>query len=78
MEELKPCPFCGAAFYDLYEGESYDASAFWDSAVRGSSYGFIICECGAMIKASTLDEAKELWNRRMKHDTKRKIDSTIR
>ena len=62
---LKRCPFCGAWGFELSHGMVNDPLAYWDSAIRGTEYGYVSCECGAIIKAHDEDEAIKLWNRRL-------------
>lgn len=61
MEELKPCPFCGAKArsfiiqaHDVYDG------------------GWIICQCGARMFAATKQERFE----KIRDDLYRKIPSS--
>lgn len=53
-DELKPCPFCHGTKFETFEGSSYVPAS-------------VVCQnddCGAIIEAPGLDEAKERWNRR--------------
>ena len=65
MEQLKPCPFCGAPHYDLETGYVNSPDAWWDSGLRGERYGYVMCfSCGVIVKASSLTEAIDKWNTR--------------
>ena len=56
MQELKPCPFCGAT-EELIEYGNYTGT------MRGRAY--VCClECFAEITGSTVREAIAAWNRR--------------
>lgn len=72
-KEIKvlPCPFCGAE-YDGYDGvisigEEETPDAWWDSGLRGESFGFVTCyRCGVILKANDVEDAVKKWNQRSK------------
>ena len=65
MAELKPCPFCGAPYFDLECGTVESPDAFWDGGMGGERYGYVMCyQCNAILKAYSMDEAIEAWNKR--------------
>lgn len=60
MEQLKPCPFCGAKVNDIYYG-----SELGDTYSEGESVYSINCpECGAYMSKDYQDELIVAWNKR--------------
>lgn len=57
MDELKPCPFCGA------EPRLLDCTQL-DRRPMFRGHRGIACWCGAIMIAPTNAEAVEAWNRR--------------
>lgn len=63
-DTAEPCPFCG--YNEIEAGEVKNPTAWWDGNMRGENCWVIMCiRCNANIKANTLSEAIELWNRRV-------------
>ena len=62
--ELKPCPFCGSP--EIEYGEMWNPSAYWDSAIRGESCGYVICRycMSVIVKGNSVRDAIKNWNRR--------------
>ena len=61
---LKRCPFCGAYGFELSHGLVIDPLAYWDMGVRGTKYGYVSCNCGAIVKGLDEGSAIRLWNER--------------
>ena len=63
--KLKSCPFCGCAEDNLEAGKVDTPDAYWDSKMRGESYGYVMCyNCGVILKAEDKKDAVKLWNSR--------------
>ena len=64
MTELKPCPFCG---------KKVSVILYWEGRINGYQYQ-VVCDvyengCGASGRyCDTVEEAKEVWNRRAEND----------
>ena len=70
--KLKPCPFCGKDYW-IKIGIANNPDSFWDDAIRGEEYSYIICEnCGVVMKADKDDvcELIEKWNGRAEKENK--------
>ena len=66
MNELKPCPFCGAPAYELVKGTVKAPDAFWDGGMRGESYNYIMCpSCDVIMKCYDFEDPADTWNNRV-------------
>ena len=64
MEELKPCPFCGANAYAVWNAIVIERNGSGTHEERGAC---IYCEnCPAEIRTASKHLAVEMWNRRIK------------
>ena len=62
MDELKPCPFCGA---EPETGETFNPDSYWDGKLRGEKYGYVMCDyCNVILKGYSEEDAIKAWNRR--------------
>ena len=64
MTELKPCPFCGKQVW--YHYDSFDNVFKFKHLTAKDRDNCIVCEM--WIKAKSLSDAREKWNRRADDD----------